>query len=152
MNKPNKNRIGTSYRYQWRYLEIPVADYDLALLTNADGLAGTFNPIQYSEELLDLKAELNQLTLELVYKLATPTQLKVFQLMATGMSQTEVGREIEMLQCNVHQHLFGRQTSAKSGPRHKVGGLFKKIRLAMAQDPRIQDLLAQIEELTVPNE
>ncbi len=141
-----KYRPVRSQAYQYTILEIPVDHDILGLYSNEKSISSALNPFQYSEELMLLKDELAIVTWELCNRELTKRQLEVISLMRDGYTQHEIANALGVNQSSVTKSISGNIDYKNGGVAY--GGSIKKLRKLIKNDPKIQEILKRIEDLT----
>jgi len=142
--KESKRR-NRSDQYQWMILESPVQSEMLESFSNAESIYDRLNPYAYSEELLDLEDQLKVEFWRIVESCLTPRQKQVIRLTADGYTQTEIAKYLGVNQSSVTKSLHG-NVDYKGG-RKIYGGTSRKLHKALKADPKVQEILDQIDEV-----
>lgn len=137
----NKTRSGA---YQWYLLESPF-DFGayVNMFSNQDSWDHQINPFVYDEKGLELRDKLTEEFWRLAKEKMTPRQWEVSQLMMQGMTQMEMAKALNVNQSSITKCIFG-NTCYHKGKSTCYGGLIKKMKRAVANDPIIQALLREI--------
>ena len=150
-----KNR---SNQYQHFFKELRATDEWLARFRNEESIGGI---LARDEEEKELREQLAKEVLSLMPKTLTPKQLQVARLYyIEGMTQTEIATKLGVVQTSIHKMLTGNydytrnddksKADTPSGVRKakKYGGIIKKLRRAVDDSPKIQEILAKIADLS----
>lgn len=135
-------RPNRSDHYQWKIMEAYVSTDFLSNFSNADGLNGEL----YNDQLLDLRDELKDLTFKLMERELTERQLIIIKLSYDGYTQSEIAKALNVNQSSINKSLNG-NTDYRKGKK-TYGGIIKKMRRLVQEDPAIQQVLLKIEELS----
>lgn len=132
-----------SQSYQWKIREIPWSSDALIGLSSEHGL---FDNQEQSEEFLDLKEELKTHFWRVAKAGLTKRQFDVISLVAQGLTQHEIAKELGVNQSSVAKCLGGaKQKGLYEG---KVfGGCIKKMKKLLDQDEEVQKILQLINDL-----
>lgn len=136
-----ERRPHRSDHYQHLILEIPISyEYMTSFVDNK---------IVHSERYLELQDQLKVAYWELLDRIATPRQIEVSKLLADGYTQKEIAKILNINQSSIVKCISGNTEYKKGhdGPTKKYGGLKKKAQKYAAQDPKIQSILKQLQEL-----
>ncbi len=144
----NKNPC-RSDKYQYKLLELCCPQewfYTMAEQEKQD-------PEQH-DRYLDLRAELFKALKALMKRKLTPSQYIVIDLTLQGFTQIEIAKKLGRNQSSITKSMHGnvdyRQEKRNATGPKQYGGSFKKIRRLAAEDPKIQSILAQIQDNEEP--
>lgn len=138
-----------SHNYQASIMEIVCDHENLAQYSNAQGLGGYLAQYQHTEEVAELYDQVKVELWKLVDSKLTAHQSQILHLTADGYTQVEISKMLGIQQSGISKSLLGNLVY-KNGKRvyqHHQGGALKKIRNAVQQSAKIQDLLSQIRDL-----
>ena len=103
------------------------------------------NDSDYSEDLLDLKAQLMAAFWRIIKTKLTPRQCEVIELYAQGLTQTEIAKRLNVNQSSITKSING-NCDYRNGKKI-YGGAKKKLRRIAASDPEIQSILVQMGDI-----
>jgi DNA-binding CsgD family transcriptional regulator len=103
------------------------------------------NPYEYSEDLFNLQDQLKKEFWELAQKILTARQWEVLNLVCEGHTQTEIAKMLGVNQSSIVKTIQGNCDYVHGAKRY--GGLIKKMKTAIAKDPKFQEIFTQIQEL-----
>jgi len=112
---------------------------------NYDSISYRLNPFQYNEELLDLEDELKIEFWRIVNTLLTTRQKEVIKLAASGLTQTEIAKKLNVNQSSITKSLNGNVDY--KGEKKVYGGSKRKILKIIENDEKIKDILKRMSEL-----
>jgi predicted transcriptional regulator len=138
-------RPNRSDRYQYLLLELSVSNEMLENFNNYDSISYRLNPFQYNEELLDLEDELKIEFWRIVDTLLTTRQKEVIKLAASGLTQTEIAKKLNVNQSSITKSLNGNVDY--KGEKKVYGGSKRKILKIIENDDKIKDILRRMSEL-----
>jgi DNA-binding CsgD family transcriptional regulator len=135
-----------SKNYQYKIVEVAFDQSKLNNFSEEKGISGVLTDNSYSEELLDLRERL----LEEVYSVVnsevlTDHQKKVLFMILMGKTQNEIAEHLGITQSAVHKALRGNLDYRNDKKRY--GGIFKKLKKICKNNPKIQEILLEIESL-----
>ena len=136
--------------YQWVIMETPFDSDALSDFSDSQGFAGVMNDAVYKEELKELNERLRDEYWRIVETHLTPRQQQVLKLLATGMTQIDVAKVLNVNQSSVTKSVHGNTDyGKKNGKKNKksYGGANKRIKKLVDKDPKIQEILARIAEI-----
>lgn len=137
-----KNR---SDSYQPIFAELPHSNEMMAEFAEDDCLIFQ-SSIEDREHLLDLKDELRKEMWRLIRTHLTPRQREVIELWAQGFTQIEIAKQLNVNQSSITKSING-NCDYRNG-RKVYGGAKRKLQRLAEKDPKICEILKQIEELT----
>jgi predicted transcriptional regulator len=136
--------------YQWVIMETPFDSDTLSDFSDSQGFAGVMNDVTYREELKDLNDQLKVEYWRIVEEHLTERQKQVLKLLATGKTQIDVAKILNVNQSSVTKSVHGNTDYGnKNGKKSKksYGGANKRIKKLADKDPKIQQILARIAEI-----
>lgn len=139
MNK----RQTRSDKYQYLLIETPCAAEFLDSFSNSDSIYNRLNPFAYNEELLQLEDQLKKQMWHIINTQLTNRQKEILLLWNDGYTQMEIAKILNVNQSSVTKSLNGNYDYATN---KRYGGVQKKLKKIVENDPVIQDLLEKIEE------
>ncbi len=137
----SRERSHRSDSYQYKIVETNASVEFLASFSNAQSL----NPDQYNEQILELKDQLKNRTVELTDLHLTNRQKIIWKLYCDGYTQYEISKILKVNQSSICKSING-NTDYKNGTKN-YGGILKKMRRICLADAAIQKILMQLEEL-----
>lgn len=146
-----EKRKNRSDSYQHLLLEIAISSDLMESFGNIDSISSKLDPFAYSEELIDLKDELEVEFWRIVNTLLTPRQAEVISLYCSGMTQMEIAKKLGVNQSSITKSLNGNvdYSSKETGSKktRSYGGTKRKIKKIIEQDEKIQEILAKMREV-----
>ena len=143
----NQTESSRSDKYQYLIREISWDDTALTWFSNQDGIYGQLSPYQYNENVLSLRDQLTQRVYRLAKSVCTDRQFAILRMMADGYTQVEMAELLGLGQSTITKTIHGSQFYDSDGNKiARYGGLMKKVKKAVAEDPEIQTLLKNIAE------
>lgn len=136
-----------SAAYQHKIIEISVDPVILSDFPIADGLSAQINISMYSEEFYDLRQQLIDEVMKLIYANLTKRQAEVVLLRLEGRTQVQIAEELQIHQTTVHKLLCG--NIDYSNGKRRYGGAVKKLKRLCAKNEVIIEILQQMEELRI---
>lgn len=140
-----RDRPNRSDHYQYIIHEISVSDEFLGSFTNAQSTGAALDPFAYNEEVDELREELRKEFWKLVDKYCTDRQKQICHMIADGKTQMEMAKELDVNQSSITKSINGNLDYNKG--RRVYGGLIKKIKKKAEETPRIQEILARLNEI-----
>jgi DNA-binding CsgD family transcriptional regulator len=113
---------------------------------NDDSIYKRLNPHAYNEQIADLEEQLRKEFWRVIGENLTDRQREVVELLASGYTQQETAKQLGINQSSVSKALIGSQIIDNN---HKTiyGGIKLKIKRAVKDDKRINEILQQISDL-----
>lgn len=140
-----KNR---SDRYQYVLLEISTSDNLLDNFTNDESISYRLNPFAYNEDLFDLEDKLKEKFWNIVNTKLTERQKEIIYLIAKErLTQQEIAKKLKINQSSITKSLHGNTDYSDKSCKRYYGGSELKIKKLAEEDPEIQSILNQIQEL-----
>lgn len=137
-----KNR---SDKYQHLLVEAPCSPDMLAEFSDFRGLSGQLNAALYDEEMYELQEILKSARWRLIKNKLTSRQCEVIEHLATGLTQIEVAKKLNVNQSSITKSLNG-NCDYRNGKK-VYGGAKKKLRRLEDLDPEIQEIFERMAEL-----
>lgn len=137
-----KNR---SDKYQHVLVEAPCSPDMLAEFSDFRGLAGQLNIVKYDEEMYELQELLKSERWKLIRTKLTARQCEVIEHLATGATQIEVAKKLNVNQSSITKSLNG-NCDYRNGKK-VYGGAKKKLRKLENGCEEIQEILARMAEI-----
>jgi FixJ family two-component response regulator len=141
LKNKRKNRSDT---YQHIILESVFPNEMLESFSNDESLYNRLNPYAYDERVVELEDQLKDEFWRIVSQL-TPRQQEVIKLYASGKTQMEIAKKLNVNQSSITKSING-NVDYKNGKKC-YGGAKKKLQKLAESDNKIKDLLNQINEL-----
>lgn len=141
MKNKRKNRSDT---YQHIILESVFPNEMLESFSNDESLYNRLNPYAYDERVVELEDQLKEEFWRIVAQL-TPRQQEVIRLYASGKTQMEIAKKLNVNQSSITKSING-NVDYKNGKKC-YGGAKKKLQKLAESDNKIKELLIQINEL-----
>ena len=116
----------------------------LESFSNDESLYNRLNPYAYDERVVELEDQLKDEFWRIVSQL-TPRQQEVIKLYASGKTQMEIAKKLNVNQSSITKSING-NVDYKNGKKC-YGGAKKKLQKLAESDNKIKDLLNQINEL-----
>ncbi len=138
-------RDNRSDKYQYRILEVLCPEELWNNFTNQQSISTLLNPWQYDEKVLLLKDQLREEFWIIAKEHCTERQYQVLTMYCGGMTQMEIAKVLNVNQSSITKSLNG-NTDYKNGGR-VYGGLVKKLKKIVDNDPKIQSIFQRIQEL-----
>lgn len=136
-----------SNNYQYIYTEISFESGILSCFANKDSIQSVLEPLEYSEERLELIDKLYKRILVIAKNNLTEKQFEILKLYyIENFTQEEIGKKTGTLQNSVCKSLKGNPYKLKDGTIKKTGSLRKLKEIAL-KDPEVISYLKNIEEL-----
>lgn len=134
-------------KYQYLIREIPWDDTALSWFQNQDGIGGKLTPFQYNENVLELQDKLIKRVYQLAKSVCTDRQFSILMMLMDGYTQVEIAEKIGVGQSTITKTIHGSQFYDQDGQQiARYGGLMKKIKKAVQEDAKIQQILHDISE------
>ena len=116
----------------------------LESFSNDESLYNRLNPYAYDERVVELEDQLKEEFWRIVAQL-TPRQQEVIRLYASGKTQMEIAKKLNVNQSSITKSING-NVDYKNGKKC-YGGAKKKLQKLAESDNKIKELLIQINEL-----
>jgi len=136
------NRSG---KYQSFYAELPYSNDMMCEFPDQSPLLDDIEDDRQKERYIELKTKLAKAFWKVVEEKLTKRQGQVLHLLASGYTQIEIAKILEVNQSSVAKSVHG-NCDYKKGKK-SYGGSEKKLRKLCHQDPDIINILKQISEL-----
>lgn len=141
-------RQNRSDHYQYILLETVCSNDMMESFCNEDGIYNRLNPFGYNEDIIELEEQLKVEFWRIVDTLLTPRQREVIRLYADGYTQMEIAKMLNVNQSSITKSLNGNVDYKNGRGTIKVyGGAKKKIRKIIDTDPRIKEILQEINRI-----
>lgn len=137
-----KNR---SDHYQPIICEAPCSSDVLEMVADNSGITTNLNPFGYNEELAELKDKLKLAMWRLINDGLTDRQAEVIRLSSTGLTQTEIAKQLGINQSSITKSIRG-NCDYKNGKKI-YGGASKKLQKMADKDDEIKEILERISEI-----
>ncbi len=140
-----ERRTTRSDHYQHLLLETACSNDMMEAFSNEESIYNRLNPYEYNENLIELQDQLKTEFWRVVNTLLTPRQRQVITLYSDGYTQMEIAKMLNVNQSSITKSLNG-NVDYKNGKK-VYGGAKKKIHKIIQNDPKIKEILAQINEV-----
>lgn len=144
-----RERKNRSDKYQHVLVESPFSPEMMGEFAESDSIKARLNPWGYNEELLNLKDQLREEFWRLVDTKLTNRQKEVIRLYAAGYTQIEIAKKLNVNQSSITKSING-NCDYRNGKKI-YGGAKKKLSKLIELDPKVQEILAKIEEIQEDN-
>lgn len=138
--------VNRSDKYQHFIVESSCSPEVLTEFSESKGMTGYLNMSEYNEEFFSLKEKLHEELWRIMKEVLTPRQLEVIELSAQGLTQIEIAKKLNVNQSSITKSING-NCDYKNGKK-VYGGAKKKLKNAVSKDPKIQEILEKISELS----
>lgn len=143
-SRPNRSR-----RYQYLFLELACPSELLESVPNNESIHKRLNPFAYNDAIIELEEELRVEFWRVVKDNLTERQQEVIKLTSFGETQQYIANKLNINQSSITKSLHGNVdyiTDVVTGKRSKssYGGIFRKLRKILADDPKVQAILKEI--------
>jgi DNA-binding CsgD family transcriptional regulator len=134
-----------SASYQAIFAELSCSNDILEAFSNQDSIYNRLNPWAYDERLVDLEDALRKELWRVIEASLTTRQKEVIRLAASGMTQMEIAKKLNVNQSSITKSING-NVDYKNGKK-SYGGSKRKLLKIIERDVKIQELIAEINEL-----
>jgi len=125
-----------SSKYQYRILEIPVSSEFFDQKETSS---------QEEQERLLIIDQLVELIEQTAKSHLTPNQLTIYNYHRQGLTQAEIAKKINVHQSSICKALYGNIGYVNKIARYQhQGGIFKKLKKKLLNDPKAKELLSQL--------
>lgn len=114
-------------------------------LPNSNSINYQLDPFEYNEEIDELKEQLRLEFWKMVEEHCTQRQKEILYMLAQGMTQQEIAKELGVNQSSITKSLNG--NCDYQGKRKIYGGTIKKLKKASQDNEKIKEILARINEI-----
>lgn len=134
-----------SNSYQYLMHEVRWKDHYDQTFANGDSI---YELLKQDAELAELRSKLWERIYQIAQKVCTPKQKEVLKLTVEGWSQKDIGKKTGGNQTSIHKCIYGNLIYDGTGnPPKTYGGLVRKLQLAIQDDPTVQEIRLQIQQL-----
>lgn len=134
-----------SSSYQHLLVELQCSNDMLEAFSNQDSIYNRLNPWAYDERLVDLEEQLRKELWRVIEASLTSRQKEVIRLAASGMTQMEIAKKLNVNQSSITKSING-NVDYKNGKK-SYGGSKRKLLKIIEKDEKIQKLIAEINEI-----
>jgi predicted DNA-binding protein YlxM (UPF0122 family) len=132
-----------SFHYQYLIVESVCSNEMMESFPNEESISKRLDPFGYNEDLLELEDQLKVEFWRIVGTL-TPRQQEVIKSYASGNTQMEIAKSLNVNQSSITKTLYG-NVDYKNGKK-TYGGAKKKMQKIIETDDKIKDILNKIQK------
>jgi len=140
---------GVDMYYNKNSPEVSVSESYMSSFSNEDSIQAKLRENEEPYEYILLKEALLNELYKVIDEALTERQAEILSLVLEGLTQREVAEKLNITQASVSMTLHGAKTKYKHSDARdeSYGGIYKKLKKACKKNPKIQEILAEIQAL-----